>query len=202
MSLERIAAQADEAEAIARRFGVTVRRAAKGPKAAASAQSPTATNPARQVALLGEMAQAMQGPVTLDQLLQLALTGVVEGAGFDRVFFALLSPDRSQVLVKHNRGNFPGLPGQLPLEINEQLAQALTAPGPSIFTKPWTLLGNSTWQSAAQSLLLPVFAGRTGIGLLYADRYQSGPDIPPDSVAGLVLFMQQVTLGLAAPAGN
>lgn len=202
VSLERIVAQADEAGQIARRFGVTASSRPKAPTARTEAKPQPATDPIRQVALLGEMAQAMQGPVTLDQLLQLALMGIVDGAGFDRVFFALLTADRRALLVKHRRGEFAGLPKQLPLDANPQVQQALASEAPTVFDSPWTLFGEPAWQSAPESLLQPVAAGRTRIGLLYADRCQQGPAIPPESVAALVLFVQQVTLGLSAPGGK
>ncbi|MFK7913840.1 MAG: HDOD domain-containing protein [Pseudomonadales bacterium] len=203
LSLERIAAQADEVGQIARRFGVTAYTKPKpAPAPQVEPRQQPATDPIRQVALLSEMAQAMQGPVTLDQLLQLALTGIVDGAGFDRVFFALLTPDRRELVIKHRRGEFPGLPKRLSLSANPPIDQALANDGPSLLQSAWPLVGDSTWQSGAESLLHRVTAGRTCVGLLYADRFEHGPSIPPESVAALVLFLQQVTLGLSSPSGR
>lgn len=200
ISLERIAAQADEVGQIARRFGMSVKTKPMPPSAGMVKQAVLATDPVRQVALLGDMVQSMQGPVTLDQLLQLALTGIVEGAGFDRVFFAILTPDRAQLTVKHRRGDFSGLPSALLRSANAPLNNALAATGPTLVEEPWTLAGECAWVTPSHSLLQPVTAGQTSIGVLYADRYRSGPEIPPESVTALVLFVQQITLGLSVPA--
>lgn len=200
-SLEQIALHADQAGQIARRFGVSASLAARmqkpaAPSEPAAAVNLVATDPTRQLAVLGDMAQAMQHPVTLDQLLQLALTGIVEGAGFDRVFFAILTPDRQQLTIKHRRGEFGALPKRLERERNSEVDQALQQRAALVLDAPWVLHGQPDWQSAEHSVLQPVQAGQTSIGFLYADRHLSGPQIGSDSLAALALFVQQVTLGL------
>ncbi len=203
-SLEQIRTQATQVNQIARRFGVVSATPPPGkPAASSSAASESTegedTNPARQLAVLGEMTTAMQGPATLDQLLRLALTGIVEGGGFDRVCFALLTQDRQALRVKHQLGAFDALPALLPLASNQQLQDALTNPGPTLFEQRWTLNGPPSWETPTQSLLQPVFAGHTAIGLLYADRTQNGPAIAAASVAALGLFVQHLALGLKTP---
>ncbi|MGI9325230.1 MAG: HDOD domain-containing protein [Pseudomonadales bacterium] len=207
MSLEQIRTQATEVNQIARRFGVTSTNPSprKTNTAGGTADSDSTdseletTNPARQLAVLGEMTTVMQGPATLDQLLRLALTGIVEGGGFDRVCFALLTQDRQALRAKHQLGAFENLPPLLPLASNQQLADALANPGPTLFEQSWILHGPPSWETPAQSLLQPVFAGTTAIGLLYADRAQNGPAIAAASVAALGLFVQHLALGLKSP---
>jgi HD-like signal output (HDOD) protein len=200
-SLERIQHAAQDATDIARRFGVTLtpRPMAADRKSAPAPTAPT-TNPTRQVEVLSAMTALMQQPVTLDQLMRLAIDGIVEGACLPRVFFALLSPDRKAVLIKHQRGEFGTLPRSMTLADNRFLHDALEQPEPVLLTKPWTLMGSPAWRAPNHSLVLRVMVGRTTIGLLYADAGAQDTPIPAESRAALLMFVQQI--GLSLLSGN
>ncbi|MEM1434449.1 MAG: HDOD domain-containing protein [Pseudomonadota bacterium] len=199
-SFEQIQLQAEQATQIAKRFGVTtppVHR--ESPALANDTPAHAATDPVRQLAILSEMTSAMQGPVTLNQLLRLAMRGIVEGAGFDRVAFALLTPDRANLRIKHRLGEFDQLPELLSLEAHPLLGSVLAQKQPLESATPIKLSGEHVWQGATCSVLQSVLAGGTPIGLFYADRYSSGPAISPEAITALGMFVQQIALGLAAP---
>lgn len=200
-SLDRIQLAAQDATEIARRFGVTLTpRPVGADRREPSPPSAPATNPTRQVEVLSEMTALMQQPVTLDQLMRLAIDGIVEGACLPRVFFALLAPDRKAVLVKHQRGEFGQLPRALNLLDNRPLNDALEHADPILLARPWTIMGSPAWRAPAHSLVLRVMVGRSSIGVLYADAGADGQPIPAESQTALVMFVQQI--GLSLLSGN
>ncbi|MEM6708244.1 MAG: HDOD domain-containing protein [Pseudomonadota bacterium] len=211
-AFEAMQTQADQTIAIARRFGMSALLAERASKAQQNAApSPEAStapslagqpNPVRQLEVLTAMTELMQGPVTLDQLLRLAIDGIVDGAGFDRVLFALLTPDRSELRLKHRHGISGDLPARLALSDNPTLAQALDEAAPTLIRSAWALAGSPLWPTAPISVVQGVRAANTAIGVLYADRASSGPEIEPVSVTAMGLFVQQIALGLNSSANR
>lgn len=197
--------QAEQTVKLAQRFGVPeshwqVAAVEEQPAAASDSLSDVNDiNPGRQVEVLTAITSALQGPVTLDQLMALALEGIVDGGGFDRTFFALLSPDRKELRMKHKRGAVEELPTMLELTSNPTLKDALPHVGVQLLTAPITLRGTCSWQSPEQAVLHTVNANGTPIGMIYADRGLRGPQITDPALAVFGLFVQQVLLGLAGP---
>lgn len=229
-SLDQIKAQADNVSQIARRFGVssaapeppdrtvaadTARRPGTASVASAATAAGDPARPAandepapatgvpdatRQLSALSAMASAMQGPITLDELLILALDGLVAGAGFSRAFFALLTPDRRSLQLKHRRGPLTDLPPTIVLADNPVISTAMAGTGPSLQATSFSITADSSWHTPSLCLLHPVLTGGSRIGLLYADCAPADCPISPEATMAMALFAQQIAMGMGAIA--
>ena len=168
----------------------------------------TEGDPALQLAVLRELSQLLaEHSPSVGALMDLVLEGLFRGVGFDRVVFALLSPDRQTLRAKsvlHGEGS--ELPRPFEFAARPASANALS----------WVLAqGEPQWLGGTQDpaglpddpalaalcggrcLLMPLSVGQVQIGCLYADRARSGRGLDADIYAGFRLFGQQALLGLA-----
>jgi hypothetical protein len=133
--------------------------------------------------------------------LSMVMEGLQRAAGFDRVLFALLSPDRTELrlrsaLASHRDPLVAAFP--LPLRDCGRLLDLLAQPrvqhlgAATPDTGRWLLrLG------AREALLGPLVVDGRAIGLLHADRGMGGEAIEHEARSLFALLLQQANLAVA-----
>lgn len=204
----------EEAARIASRYGVekaqrlllAERDATKTPDQAApvALREP---DPQVQLATLQQIAQELESGSSLNRLLDLVITGITDGAGFDRAYFALLTPDRRALRFKSGRGFSVRTPLAISPDV-PNLFQVIVASGKSLMvtsrsraTMAALLEGDiQRWLGEGAFVVAPVSVGGTVLGLLYADTAHADAEISEQAFAAFRHFGQQVALGLSAAA--
>ncbi len=156
----------------------------------------------RQLVLLGKLATAIEAGGPLDVLMQQLLTGVHEGIGFDRTYFALLSPDRRSLQAKYTLGANPaGFDGsRRALKGAGDFFQSLFDIGRVGRYHPGDKAAdtnNMGWLTVGECLCMPVSISGKPIGILYADRSKRREPISDDVIARFRLFGLQIPLILS-----
>jgi HD-like signal output (HDOD) protein len=205
---ELVSANVREAAKIAGRFGVpSVEAYLLEEEAPVIDQQPIPThgaNPQVQLETLQEIGSYLDGEPDLDELVRLVLGGVHRGVGFDRVFFGLLTPDRSQLVVRHALGGDYRGAIAMPADGKPNLLQAVLRSGKALWVSDENrramapLLSDDLgcWVSGTPCVMMPVTAGGQAVGLLYADNEPSGRPVDDAAFAGFRHFGQQISLGL------
>jgi HD-like signal output (HDOD) protein len=188
---------------IATRYGMP--KAAAPTKTAANAtghamqqSTPTPTpNPQSQIEILQEIGDAISQRLSLNELVALVLKGIFAGLGFDRTYFALLSPDRKQLQCRYVLGNTPPefLNSTRPfLPKDDPFSGALHSASPVLLTPQDLALQpeNSGWLSYSTCAIMPIVVQAKPIGLLYADRAVSQDPLDDTAFRGFQLFGQQL----------
>ncbi|GAB6040725.1 hypothetical protein JCM17961_13990 [Endothiovibrio diazotrophicus] len=170
---------------------------------------------ALQMEFLSELTRMIaEGRADLNQLVGAVVEGVFRGIAMDRVLFAMLTPDRRNLIVRHALGL--GVPA-----VGRPFSR-LSPPRPDIFA--YVLAKREpVWVNPAdregpfRSLIHPETRAVTGsspffamaamvndrpIGLFYADR--KGDGLPLDEASYLVFrqFCQQANMGLSLISGT
>lgn len=218
-TLELVRENVEEAAKIANRYGVakvekTLLEDISGAAAAMAdsasedqATKPKAGNPAVQLSALQRISAELESGVDLDRLLDLVLSGIADGVGFDRAYFAELTADRHSVRMRRATGfRQMGLLNVVPPEPN--LFQVIIQSGKSLMVTPESRKSlaalidaqMSRWLGEAGFVASPISVGGQVVGILYADNDDSGADISDEAFAGLRHFGQQIALGLNASA--
>jgi len=154
-------------------------------------------------------AQLQEDKPDIDRLMRLALEGLHGGAGMDRAFFAMLSPDRSVLRARYAAGGD-----------REALLEACRIPvgngarnlfGVLLQTGKagWvdaarrdrlgSLIGADIdrWAAGAPFFAMPIYVRSRPVGLLYADRSASGRALDDDAFSSFRFFGDQIGAGLA-----
>lgn len=153
----------------------------------------------RRLALLGELATAIEAGGTLDVLMLQLIHALHEGVGFDRTYFALLSPDRRSLQAKYTLGNCPaGFEGsRRPLRGAGDFFQTLFDTGRAGRYHPGDKAADAAnigWLSVGECVCMPVSLSGKPIGILYADRSRSREPISDETIALFRLFGLQIPL--------
>jgi len=160
-----------------------------------------------QLSALQQISAELESGVDLDRLLDLVLSGIADGVGFDRAYFAELTADRHSVRMRRATGfRQMGLLNVVPPEPN--LFQVIIQSGKSLMVTPESRKSlaalidaqMSRWLGEAGFVASPISVGGQVVGILYADNDDSGADISDEAFAGLRHFGQQIALGLNASA--
>ena len=150
----------------------------------------------------------------VNMVLSIVLEGIYRGIGMDRVVFALLTPDRQHLTGKHGLGCMDeGWVRKLKISMDPSapniFGHLLKKGGPiwvtskpegnikSLLTKELSYLtGDGPFFAASVAIKSTV------IGVIYADRNQSGRNLDEDSFESFTFFAQQanMSLGLLADA--
>jgi HD-like signal output (HDOD) protein len=196
----------DEAGAIAQQYGVpkieenlprvtSTPAPSNGASVNAASAVPPERDAVRQLEVFREVADGLEQGASLDVLMAALLNGIREGLAFDRAYFALLSPDRKQLLPKYTSGckhvlNARSLGPADPLRDVLNRTAAVRVPR----------RGDDTWLDDVACIGLPIhIAGKT-IGVLYAGRPYD--EVSDEDLSGLRAFGQQVVLVLSQAANG
>lgn len=220
---EELAANSVEAARIAGYFGaVEVGELIPRPTPAAGAVEPVEPeagevlamepDPHLQLRILREISGRIAAGANLNEILQLVLEGIYRGVGFDRVLFALLSPNRLQLIGKTALGgsaeglrqafifSLDGTPGDLFNEFFRSPRAMRFGPGQ---TPPGIRLDRlQQVTDAANACIAPILAQGRPIGLFYADRTHAAEGVDDERFEAFQLFAQQVSLAVTAASSS
>ncbi len=212
----------DAATQMATRYGVPqLQQGMAALRARASADSPPPRSgsepeaaahgdPLAQLNTLQSIAAHLEGEVDLHTLVTLVLEGLRDGLGFDRCYFALLSRDRGELLMKQALGCRVDTPLTLRDEPGEKnLFTVVLASRKAVHVSPGNRQSLAAvlperlagWISASPFVVMPVVVHERALGVLYADNEPSGRAIEEEAFAGFRHFGQQIALGLQSRAG-
>ena len=216
--LPRLAQEAEQAAQIVTFYGapeaachIPVRRPVV---TTAETQMPSATgpDPVLQLSIFRELSNLIGAAGKLNEVVQLALEGILRGVGLRRVLFALVTPNRQQVVGKSALGlgadslaqHFLFTLGGPP----EDLFNALLAhPQP-------LLLGGGGEQDRIRlgrlhavtggvpACLAPILAQNRVVGLFYADHATAEQTIEQEDYQAFCHFVQQVSFAFSAASSR
>jgi len=154
-------------------------------------------------------AQLQEDEPDIDRLMRLALEGLHGGAGMDRAFFAMLSPDRSSLRARYAAGGDREalLEGcRIPVGTGERsLFGVLLQTGKAVWVdaarrdRLGPLIGADIerWAAGAPFFAMPIYVRSRPVGLLYADRSASGRALDDAAFTSFRFFGDQIAAGLA-----
>lgn len=178
------------------------------PEPAASRSHVPEPDPALQLQILRELTGLLGGPADFNTVIEMALEGLHRGAGLDRVLFALLSPNRTELRPRFALGDADGhLRQALGLHLDSSAGQTVRqvlAGGKALWSHPRAPAEHRQpvsdafrWAIGSDDLLLaPVNVGAKPIGVFYADRAPSGRSLDADTFESFRHFSQQASLVL------
>jgi hypothetical protein len=204
---EQVAAQARQGDALVEDlFDPAVRALLPVPRRIDEAQSEAAPTSARADAAFGldvlrDLADLQaSGRPDPGVALSMVMEGLQRAAGFDRVVFALLSPDRSELRLRSAlAGHREPLVAAFPLPLRDcgRLLELMAVPRVQHLSA--TSLDTGRWLQrlgAREALLGPLVVDGRVLGLLHADRAVSGDAIEHDARTLFALLLQQANLAL------
>ena len=137
----------------------------------------------------------------LDTLLRLALQGVHEGLDMDRAYFALLSPDRRALQVRHAAGIGAEEQSGKALELRRgKRVQRILDEGVPVALTPTGLDRVPGWLAdGLPCLVMPIRVRDQNVGLLYADRESRGGSFDQTAFTHFTALGQQMVEILSRP---
>lgn len=171
------------------------------------AEEPAESGPRLQLRILREISGRIAAGAALGEVLEMVLEGIYRAVGFERVLFALLAPNRQQLVGKAGLGQgAEGLSQRFVFTLDQRADDLfnvffrnprLLRLGPGV-TPAGIDAGRLTTVAGERfACMAPIQAQGRVIGLFYADRPQARSAIDADSVDSFLLFTQQVALAVA-----
>jgi HD-like signal output (HDOD) protein len=205
-------ARAEEAAHIADYYGVgeaarlipRPNPAAPGPPADPPAVAPSGPDPMLQLHILRELSGLIAADGKLNDVLNLALEGILRGIGLDRVLFAMMTPNRAQLVGKSGLGQgVETLAERFIFAVEgptDELVNAVLLRGKSFLLEAGkspsggrpTRLRSVTGDVPA--CVAPIAAQGKIIGLFYGDNAAKAGAIDGESFESFAHFVQQVSL--------
>ncbi|MFN3983840.1 MAG: HDOD domain-containing protein [Rhodocyclaceae bacterium] len=164
-------------------------------------------DPVLQLRILRELSTSIAAGAPLNDILTLVLEGLFRGVGFDRVLFAMLTPNRQQLVGKAGLGSgveslrqrfifsIGSEPGDLfheffahPAAMRIESGRALSPDG-LLRAERLTLVTNAT-----EACVAPIELRGHAVGLFYADRCSRGQALDGETFEAFQLFAQQVSI--------
>ena len=205
---QQVAEQSRQGDALVEDlFDPAVRSLLPVPRRLDEAHAATPLVPARADAALGldvlrDLAELQaSGRPDPGVALSMVMEGLQRAAGFDRVVFALLSPDRSELRLRSLlAGQGAPLAAAFPITVRDcgRLLDLLTHPRVQHLTTAAPDTGRWLHRlGASEALLGPLVVDGRAIGLLHADRAVSNERIEHEARTLFALLLQQANLALA-----
>ncbi len=163
-------------------------------------------DPAYQLKVLNEIGLSLESGVDINRIIGMTLEGVYRGVGFDRVLFALMTPNKKQLRGKAGIGQYYQK-ALFNFKIN------IDSDSPSVFTHCMTS-GESMWLTqglaeeanvsrefknslpAPECIIVPLVVSKRSIGLFYADKGTENKTITKEDYGSLKQFVFQIQLAL------
>lgn len=217
----RLVAQAEQAAQVAMQFGATaaarqIPQATPAPAVAdelpARDEISQGPNPLLQLNILRELSGLIGAGGSLNEVLNLVLEGIFRGIGLERVLFALLTPNRQQVVGKVGLGAGGDALAQrfiFTLEGGaDDAMNQVAVRGQTLLLEdsrtPATVKQNRLRAVVGEgpACLAPIQAQGRVVGLFYADRSGSGQAIDGEAFTAFQHFVQQVSFAFMAAANR
>lgn len=173
--------------------------------------TPIAADPMLQLRILRELSSLIASGAALNEVLGLVLEGLYRGVGFERVLFAMLTPNRQQLIGKAGLGN--GIENlrqrfifSLGSERGELFHEFFGQPKAMMIEGGRSGTGLSAERlqavtNAASACIAPIVVRNHVIGLFYADCSLQATPIDAERFEAFQLFVQQISLA-AGRAGH
>lgn len=212
-TLDLVRENVEQAGKIASRYGVAKVESTLLEDVAESAATsiekapPKSADPALQLSTLQQISAELESGADQDRLLDLVLSGIADGVGFDRAYFAQLTKDRRSLRMTCAQGfQVTGVLNVAPATPN--LFQVIIQSGKSLLVTPESRKSMDAlidapvrrWLGKAGFVVAPISVGGAVIGVLYADNEDSHAAISDEAFAGFRHFGQQIALGMNASA--
>lgn len=211
--IERFLSQGPAGAGSDRASAAVGRRGEEDPGADPGARDPAAfamADPQIELQAVRDLqAQLQEDEPDIDRLMRLALEGLHGGAGMDRAFFAMLSPDRSSLRARYAAGTDGAalLEGcRIPVGNGARnLFGVLLQTGKAVWVdaarrdRLGPLIGADIdrWAAGAPFFAMPIYVRSRPVGLLYADRSASGRVLDDEAFTSFRYFGDQIAAGLA-----
>lgn len=178
--------------------------------AAASKLPLTGPNPELQLRILRELSSLIVGGGSLNEVLQLALEGILRGVGLGRVLFALVTANRQQLVGKSALGagaetfvhKFVFTLGAS----SDDLFDTLTVnPRPALLGQVPGGPGTDRLRAVTGEVpgcVAPILAQGRMVGLFYADHGTTGRAVDQETFDAVCHFVQQVSLAFLAASAR
>jgi len=185
---------------------VDIEQAIAEPNVEPSIEEHPEADSALQLAILRELTKLTAGSTNLNTVMEKILQGIHKGVGMDRALFALMTPDRQSLSVKHVLGDVTGrLQKNFSFTLNSQSAEVLafcikeqqplcvdSNSSKKIINKLSNelidVIGTTTF------VIAPIIVKSRVIGLYYADRKLSERLLDSNSFDDFQFFTQQSNL--------
>ena len=168
------------------------------------------SNPLVQLQILGDISNWIYERRTdYSVFFSLVMEGLYRGVGLDRVFFSLLTPDRSCLQVKYHlgwrrpeQGVFKPL-DSIPITENifsyvlEQKIPFWVKPDPEPFIEQIITTDIHPITDRGPFFMMPMVVWNKSIGLIYADRHPSGREINQEKFLSFQQFCQLAAIGMS-----
>lgn len=174
--------------------------------------APVGPDPQLQLRILRELSSLMGSGGGLNEIVQLALEGMLRGVGLGRVLFALVTSKRQQVVGKSALGagaeslvqHFVFTLGGAPDDLFNSLA---AQPRALLFTPdnhPRGVRATRLWAVTGEhpACIAPIQVQGRLVGLFYADTGRSGGSLDREAFETFCLFAQQVSFAFAASSSR
>ena len=176
----------------------------KTPEPAVEVSESHEPDPMLQLRILRELSGMISTGAGLNQVMNLVLEGLYRGVGFDRVLFAMLTPNRLQLVAKAGLGSgiealrqhflfsLDDTPEDLFNEFFRQPRALRFRPSEKVRGLRFDRLQMVT--TASQVCIAPIVIKGRVIGLFYADRLAPVAVVDDEAFEAFQLFVQQVSL--------
>lgn len=172
----------------------------------AEVASEASFDPAFQLKILNDISSLLETGLDINTIIAMTLEGVYKGVGFDRVLFALLTPNRKQLRGKAGVGksfklgldNFKVDVGD---EIDSPFSLSMREAEPIWLTEGMS--GEANISDAlrkslhsTECILVPLVISGRSIGVFYADKVNNDKKITGEEFSALKQFVFQIQLAL------
>lgn len=153
----------------------------------------------RQLKALIDLAEYVEAGEAVDVLMQRLMSGLHETVGFDRTWFALLTPDRRSLQAKYVIGHAPdGFEGaKRPLRGPADFFQSIIDSGRAGRFHPGDKAAepaNLGWLAVGECLCMPVSVNGKPLGVLYGDKSRSRVPLDELTLGTFRLFGSQIPM--------
>lgn len=154
------------------------------------------------------------GRADVNMVLSIVLEGIYRGIGMDRVIFALLTPDRQHLKGKYGLGWMDdGYVESFRISANSEMLNIFgfllknrrpiwVPEKPDNIIKPLLTEELSNLTGGGPFFAMAVAIKTVAIGVIYADRSQSGIELDEESFENFAFFGQQANMSLSALGGS
>jgi HD-like signal output (HDOD) protein len=163
-------------------------------------------DPAYQLKIISDISALLESGLDINQIIAMTLEGAYKGVGFDRVMFALLTPNRKQLRGKAGVGkSFKIALDNFKVDVGEEIESAFSQSmnecesiwlTRGIMNEPNVPDALKTALNSEECILVPLAISGRSIGVFYADKVSKDKKITGEEFSALKQFVFQIQLAL------